>query len=281
MGTLYLVATPIGNLGDLSPRAVETLKKAGIIAAEDTRHTRKLLSAAGIAAHNLVAYHEHNEKEQARALVQELDSGKTIALVCDSGTPGISDPGYRVVSLAVEAGHEVIPIPGPSAAIALLSASGLPTDRFLFVGFPPPKETGRRKFFEELLTGRGTILLHESPNRLAATLSDMADIFGGERRAVIGRELTKIHEEIVRGTLSELAARYADQNVAGEVVLAIEGDRQKHIAPSDEALDAEIDAALREEGLSVRDIADRLSKKYSLQRKQVYRRALDRAERQE
>lgn len=277
MATLFLVATPIGNLSDLSPRAVDTLRSVRVIAAEDTRRTRKLLTAMGIPAPRLIAYHEHEEKTQARELVGLLDAGENLVLVSDSGTPAISDPGYRVVCLAIEHGHEIIPIPGPNAAIALLSVSGLPTDRFLFVGFPPQKGGARRRFIEELAAERGTVLMHESPNRLGRLLAEMAEVLGPHRRVAIGRELTKLHEEVIRGTVSELAERFAKENVAGEVVIALEGDREKRLAPTREALDEEIDRALEEEGLSVRDASDALARKLGVPRKQVYRRALERA----
>ncbi len=274
MGTLYLVATPIGNLQDLSPRAAETLRRAHVVAAEDTRHTRKLLSAASIPAPRLISYYEPDEKEQAQALAAELDAGRHVALVTDAGTPGISDPGYRIVCLAVEKGHRVVPIPGPSAALALLSVSGLPTDRFLFAGFPPQKGGPRKKFFEDLSLERATVLFHESPVRLGETLGEMAEVFGPARRVVIGRELTKIHEEISRGTLEEMARRFAKEPVVGEVTIALEGDREKRIEPSAEILEAEIKEALEVKGLSVRDVSDRLAKKYGVPRKRIYRMAL-------
>ena len=274
MGTLYLVATPIGNLQDLSPRAAETLRRAHVVAAEDTRHTRKLLSAASIPAPRLVSYYEPDEQEQAQTLATELDAGRNVALVTDAGTPGISDPGYRIVCLAIEKGHRVVPIPGPNAALALLSVSGLPTDRFLFAGFPPQKGGPRKKFFEDLALERATVLLHESPVRLGETLKEMAEVFGPARRVVIGRELTKIHEEIYRGSLEEMARRFAKESVVGEVAIALEGDREKRIEPSAEILEAEIKEALEVRGLSVRDVSDQLAKKYGVPRKRIYRMAL-------
>lgn len=281
MSTLYLVATPIGNLEDLSPRAARILGEADTIAAEDTRHTRKLLTAFGIEARSLVAYHEHNEKKQALTLCDLLDSGKSLALVTDAGTPGISDPGYRLVSEAITRGHQVVPVPGPNAAIALLAASGLPTDRFVFAGFIPQKEGARRKFFEDLVAERGTILLHESPNRLEKTLQTIAEVLGPQRRLVIGRELTKLHEEILRGSVESFLESLKGKTLPGEIVLALEGDLEKRPAPDQETIDAAIDEALHDQGLSVRDVSDLLAEKFSLPRKQVYRRALERAGRQD
>ena len=281
MSSLYLVATPIGNLEDLSPRAARILGEVDTVAAEDTRHTRKLLSACGIEVKSLLAYHEHNEKKQALALADLLDAGKSLALVTDAGTPGISDPGYRLVSEAVARGHQVVPIPGPNAAVALLAASGLPTDRFVFAGFIPQKEGARRKFFEDLIAERGTILLHESPNRLEKTLKAIAEVLGGERQLVIGRELTKLHEEILRGTVASFQESLAGKTLPGEIVLALEGDREKRPAPDQDTIDAAIDEALNDRGLSVRDASDLLAEKFSLPRKQVYRRALERAGRQD
>lgn len=280
MSSLYLVATPIGNLEDLSPRAARILGEVDVIAAEDTRRSRKLLTAFGIKAGALLAYHEHNEKKQALALCNMLDEGKSLALVTDAGTPGISDPGYRLVCEAIARGHDVIPIPGPNAAIALLGASGLPTDRFVFAGFVPQKEGARHKFFEDLLAERGTILMHESPNRLEKTLKAIAQTLGPERQLAIGRELTKLHEEILRGTVGEFLESLAGKTLPGEIVLALEGDREKRPAPDQETIDAAIDEALHNRGLSVRDVSDLLTERFSLPRKQVYRRALERAGRQ-
>lgn len=281
MSSLYLVATPIGNLEDLSPRAARILGEVDVIAAEDTRHTRKLLSAYGIDARGLIAYHEHNEKKQSLALAGMLDEGRNIALVTDAGTPGISDPGYRLVCEAIERAHRVVPVPGPNAAIALLGASGLPTDRFVFAGFVPQKEGQRRKFFEDLLAERGTILLHESPNRLEKTLLAISETLGPDRQLAIGRELTKLHEEILRGTVGSFLTELAGKTLPGEIVLALEGDREKRPAPDQETIDAAIDEALHTRGLSVRDVSDLLAEKFSLPRKQVYRRALERAGRQD
>lgn len=281
MSTLYLVATPIGNLEDFSPRAQRILGDVDVIAAEDTRRSRKLLTAFGIEGPHLVAYHEHNEKKQARALCDQLDEGKSIALVTDAGTPGISDPGYRLVREAIERGHDVVPIPGPNAALSLLGASGLPTDRFAFAGFVPPKEGARRKFFEELQAERGTILLHESPNRLEKTLHTIAEVLSPERRLAIGRELTKLHEEILRSTVGGFLESLAGKTLAGEIVLALEGDREKKPMPDQETVDAAIDDALHKQGMSVRDTSDMLAERFSMPRKKVYRRALERAGRQD
>ncbi|HEY6011648.1 MAG TPA: 16S rRNA (cytidine(1402)-2'-O)-methyltransferase, partial [Nitrospirota bacterium] len=202
IGTLYIVATPIGNLEDITLRAIRVLKEADLIAAEDTRHTRNLLNKYEIDT-QLTSYHDHNKEEKAPVLVARLLEGKSIALVSDAGTPGISDPGYFLINLAIYQQISVVPIPGTTAAIAALSISGLPTDRFVFEGFLPAKHTARLKRLQELINEERTLIFYEAPHKIIKAVEDMLTAFG-DRMAVITRELTKIHEEAIRGTLSEV-----------------------------------------------------------------------------
>jgi 16S rRNA (cytidine1402-2'-O)-methyltransferase len=276
--TLYVVATPIGNLDDVTLRALAVLRDVDVIAAEDTRHTRQLLEHHGIAARGrLVAYHDHVEAERAGELVGRLVAGASIALVSDAGTPLIADPGYRLTRAAAEASIRVVPIPGPSSPIALLSCAGLPTDRFTFAGFLPARSAARRRAIVELAERTETLVLLESPHRIDATLADLAELLG-DREVVLGRELTKRFEELRRGTLAELAAHYAAGGAAetrGEIVLAIAG-RPADAAPSEDAA-AALDELLRA-GLAAgeplaalsRAVAERLE----LPRRAVYQRGL-------
>lgn len=221
-GTLYLVATPIGNLKDISTRAIETLKGVDLIACEDTRHTRKLLNAFGIST-KLISYHEHNEAERADELAKVLASGKSVAVVSDAGTPGINDPGFRSVQKAHEIGVDVVPIPGPVAFVNAVIVSGLPTVKIYFGGFLPSRKGERRKALLAAASIPATLVYYESPHRLAASLADCADILGPRSAAVV-RELTKIHEETIRGDLVELAEKYSSANPKGELVLVIAGE---------------------------------------------------------
>lgn len=218
-GRLLVVSTPIGNLGDLSPRACEALAGADLVACEDTRHTGLLLSRLGVKA-RLVSLHEHNERARVPALLAALEEGQTVALVSDAGTPLVSDPGFVLVRGAVAQGAAVEAIPGPSALLAALVVSGLPPLPFTFAGFPPQKGGKRRSFFARLAALEHTVVFYESPHRLATSLADAAGAFG-ERPAVVARELTKLHEEVRRGTLGELAATFADEKVRGEVVVVV------------------------------------------------------------
>ncbi len=215
----YLVATPIGNLEDITLRALNTLKAVDLVACEDTRHTGRLLQHFGISKPT-VSYHEHNERERTAELIERLTAGASIALVSDAGTPGISDPAYRLVQAAIERGVEVIPIPGATALISGLIASGLPTDSFFFAGFLPPKQQARRIRLEALQTIRATLVLYEAPHRIREMLADALDVLGN-RAAVVARELTKLHEEFLRATLSELIERLSEPR--GEMVVVIAG----------------------------------------------------------
>ena len=220
-GCLYVVATPIGNLGDMAERAVEVLRSVDAIASEDTRRTRKLLAHFGIRT-PLVSYHDHNEERVARSLVERLERGQSVALVSDAGTPLVSDPGYRLVAMAVERDVRVSAVPGPCAAVAALSVSGLPPQPFHFLGFLPRRAGARKRRLEELAGLRGTLVFYESPHRVQAALADMSDVLG-DRRAVLARELTKVHEEILRGTLATLARAAADSPPRGEIVVLVGG----------------------------------------------------------
>lgn len=223
-GTLFVVATPIGNLGDLSPRALDTLKKVAAVCAEDTRHTRQLLAHFGVEK-PMVALHEHNEGDAAGALVARLLAGESLALVSDAGTPLVSDPGFRLVRAAREAGITVSPVPGPSALVAALSAAGLPSDRFVFEGFLPAKANARRERLAGLAAEPRTLIFYESAHRIEDMLADAAAAFGAERRAVVARELTKLFETVLDGTLAELGQRVRDDpnQRKGEFVVLVHG----------------------------------------------------------
>ncbi|HEX5036803.1 MAG TPA: 16S rRNA (cytidine(1402)-2'-O)-methyltransferase [bacterium] len=222
-GTLYIVATPIGNLEDITFRAVRILKECDLIACEDTRHTRKLLNHFGIETPT-TSYFEHNKFSKGDHLIRQLQEGKSVALVSDAGTPGVSDPGYNLVVGAVEKGIPVVPVPGPSAAISALCASGLPTDRFLFIGFLPQKDGKKRKVLESLVDQSSTLIFYESPFRVKKTLILIKEVFGEDRRVVLAHELTKVHEGFFRGTVGELiGAELIDK---GEWILLVEGSRE-------------------------------------------------------
>ena len=220
MSTLYVVSTPIGNLGDLSPRAAETLRSVDRILAEDTRRSRLLAERADSAV-PLVSLHAHNERERTELVLGWLADGESLALVSDAGTPLVSDPGARIVSAAIDAGHQVVPIPGPSAVLAALVASGFQTDRFSFLGFPDRKGKGRQQVLERVARAEETIVLFESPNRVVGLLDALAEVCGPERRVSVAREVTKLHEEHVRGTLSEAAAYYRKHPPRGEVTVVV------------------------------------------------------------
>jgi len=247
-GTLYIVATPIGNLEDITLRAVGVLKEVDVIAAEDTRHTKKLLTHYNIAT-RLTSYYDEIEAEKAAELVKELKRGKNIALVSDAGTPTLSDPGFRLVQAAIGAGASVVPVPGPSALLAVLSASGLATDRFAFEGFLPAKRRERREKLQALAAETRTLAFYEAPHRIRDTLADMLELFG-DRAAVVGREVTKLHEEFIRGRLSDALAAFERNEPRGEITLVVAGFAGES-RPAETALQDEIDALLKQ-GLRVK-----------------------------
>lgn len=274
--TLYIVSTPIGNLEDITHRALRTLREVDVIACEDTRHTRKLLNHFAIDVAT-ISYHEHNERERADELCAMLAAGKNIALVSDAGTPIVSDPGFRVVDLAIEKGFRVVPIPGATAFVAALSASGLPSDQFLFAGFLPPRASARRARLEELRAIQATLIFYEAPHRIAMALRDAVDILGN-RQAVVARELTKLHEEFVRGSLNELAEHFSESNKArGEIVLLITGlqsggdiDPGSETVPTSQAL-AERVSTLEQEGLNEKAALKKAARELGLKRDEAYR----------
>ena len=268
MGTLYLIATPIGNLEDLAPRAQRLLGEVSLLLAEDTRRTRGLLERFGIDA-KPVSLHAHNEAQRVALALDVLGRGQDVGLVSDAGTPLVSDPGARLARAAQEAGHTLVPVPGASAVLAALVGSGLPAARFSFAGFPPRRARERRELFESLGERPETLVFFESPRRLAQTLSDLADILG-PRRACVARELTKLHEEFVPGTLAELAERFA-QAPRGEVTLVVEGAAPRAAEPGAEVLDAAIRARAAAGG-STSEIARDVARATGLARSRVYER---------
>lgn len=268
MGTLYLVATPIGNLEDLSPRALQTLRRVGLIAAEDTRHTRKLLTHFDIHT-PLVSYHEHNKLSRLDQVLAALESGD-VALVSDAGTPALNDPGYELVRAALGAGYAVSPIPGPSAPVAALVASGLPTDAFLYLGYLPRKRSERRRLLEEVQALPYTLIFLESPHRLLEALADLQQALG-DRPAAVARELTKLYEEIFRGTLSQAQAHFSANPPRGEFTLVIGGKTEAPAAWDEARLQQAIEGAMAG-GESTAQIAARLSAASGWARREVYQR---------
>lgn len=270
-GVLYVVATPIGNLEDVTLRAVRVLKEVDLIAAEDTRHTQKLLSHYDIRT-PLTSYHEHNERTKARQLVERLLQGQNIALVTDAGVPAISDPGYRIVVEAISAGIQVTPIPGPSALTAVLSVSGLPTNRFVFEGFLPAKKKQRRDRLEALRGETRTLVCFEAPHRLLESLRDIHELLG-DREVVVAREVSKVYEEFLRGLASELIDKLAGREIRGEMTLVIRGSAGESTV-SEDHLKADI-RRLKEQGMRVKEIAELLSERYGYSKKEIYRLALE------
>ncbi len=271
-GTLYVVGTPIGNLEDMSFRAVRILQTADWIAAEDTRHTGKLLHHFQITTPQ-ISYHEHNQQQRIPQVLDRLLQGSAVALVTDAGMPGISDPGYELVKACADAGVPVVPVPGPSAAIAALSASGLPTDRFVFEGFLPAKGQDRHLRLQALQTETRTVILYEAPHRLRQTLQDLGSILGAHRQIVLARELTKLHEEFWRGTIANALAHYTTREPQGEFTLLVAGAPVSAPVLSEEAIKAELQNLLKQ-GMSRSSAARQLSEHTALPRRQIYQLAL-------
>jgi 16S rRNA (cytidine1402-2'-O)-methyltransferase len=269
-GVLYIVATPIGNLEDLTFRALRILKEVDRIAAEDTRHSRRLLDHYGIKT-PLTSYHEHNEQSKARHLVERMQNGENVALISDAGTPVLSDPGHRLVREAIRAGISISPVPGPSALVAALSASGLSMERFAFEGFLPAKRKERREKLQSLCAEARTLVFYEAPHRLKESLADIGAIFGA-REMVLAREMSKVHEEFLRGSAGDLMAQLAAREVRGELTLVIAGATEEPAAA--EAIMAEI-RKLKGDGMRVKEIAALLGEKYSIAKREVYRMVLE------
>jgi 16S rRNA (cytidine1402-2'-O)-methyltransferase len=271
IGTLYIVATPIGNLEDITLRAIRVLKEADLIAAEDTRHTRHLLDRYEI-DRPLTSYHDHNKEEKAPVLLARLLEGKNIALVSDAGTPGISDPGYFLINLAIDQDVPVVPIPGATAAVAALSISGMPTDSFVFEGFLPSKQTARIKRLQQLSHEERTMIFYEAPHKIIRTVEDMLQVFG-DRRAVVTRELTKIHEETIRGTLTLILKRLSEGIIKGEFTIILHG-------ATAESQNQDIDPAeylknlILHRGMSKKEAITAAAEQLGIPKKEVYKHSL-------
>jgi 16S rRNA (cytidine1402-2'-O)-methyltransferase len=267
-GTLYIVATPVGNLEDITFRAVKVLKQVDLIAAEDTRHSKKLLSHYGIQT-KLISCHEHNEIAKTQGIISQLKNGLDIALISDAGTPSISDPGYKLVTAVAKEDISVIPIPGCSAAIAGLSVSGLPTDSFLFWGFLPKKQQKKRQALEAVKNQRPTLIFYESPRRIKNLIDNLLNILG-DRKACLAREITKLHEEYIRGTLSDILKMLKKkETIRGECSLFVQGQLEGKVI-GEEELEKIILARLSTENLGTSDLARQISKEFNLSKKQVY-----------
>jgi 16S rRNA (cytidine1402-2'-O)-methyltransferase len=271
-GILHLVGTPIGNLGDVTERAKQTLARVDLVAAEDTRRARKLLSYLGVRA-QLTALFEGNERARTGTLLDALRAGRDVAVVSDAGMPGLSDPGYRLVRACADEGIEVRVVPGPSAAIAALVVSGLPSDRFVFEGFLPKKEGERRARLEALANERRTIVLFESPRRVGPTLVSIASALGADRPVAVARELTKVHEEVLRGTAEDLARKVGDGQLRGEVVLVVGGGTQA-AAPELSELVAEASELIKG-GRRKREAAADVARRHAVSANAIYRGLLE------
>lgn len=271
--TLFVVATPIGNLGDMTFRAVEVLRQVDLIAAEDTRCTGRLLQHFQITTPQ-ISYHHHNRKERIQPLLERLGRGQSIALVTDAGSPGVSDPGYELVQACAEAGIPVVPIPGASAVITALMGAGLPPDRFVFEGFLPSQSQARRDRLETWIPETRTIVFYESPHRLQATLSDLVAVVGGDRPLVLARELTKRYEEFWRGTVAQALAHSHDRAPLGEYTLLLGGSCDRPLPPTEAAVKAEL-AQLLAQGLSRSQASRQVARLTALSRQQVYQWALE------
>ena len=272
-GTLYIVSTPIGNLEDITLRAIRTLREVRLIAAEDTRRTKILLDAYGIDT-PLTSLHDRNELKKSIHLITRLNEGMDIAYVSDAGTPGISDPGYIFVKQAISESIRVVPVPGPVAAVAALNVSGLPMDSFVFFAFLPSRRGKRRQLLESVKEESKTMVFYESPNRLVATLQDINEILG-DRQIAVSRELTKIYEETLRGTVSEISESLRGKKIKGEITLVISGASRDRTDHSTEEIRARFQEARKNPESSTRDIIDALSEELDMPKKEIYRQVLD------
>ena len=278
LGKLYLVATPIGNLKDVTLRALDVLRDVDVIACEDTRHTQKLLNHFGIKA-KTISYHDHNEATRAPELIERLLNGDSIAVVSDAGTPAIADPGFRLVQAAAEDGIDVVPIPGPVAFVTAAAASGLATDSIYFGGFLPARKGERQKRLRECADIPATLVFYEAPHRLAKSLIDCAEVLG-DRDAAVARELTKLHEEIARGTLRKLAKRFTESTAKGEIVLVIDRGHKgksdafrRYDADAETTLEQRVQA-LQQQGLDKKTALKAAAKEFGLSRSEAYRRLI-------
>ena len=269
---MYVVATPIGNLEDMTLRAIRILKEVSLIAAEDTRRTKTLLNAYEIKT-PLISLYDQTERSRSRLLISRLEEGRDVAYVSDAGTPGISDPGYILVNRAYDAGVRVVPVPGASAVIAALSIAGLPMDRFVFVGFPPARSSRRRPLLESLKNETGTLVFYESPRRLPDLLRDVGDVFGN-REMVLTRELTKMFEDVRRGPIRDILASLEGREVKGEVTLIVAGKDKAAPPTSPEDIASEVLELQKEAGISMKDMVGRITDRTGLPRRQVYREVL-------
>ena len=276
VGTLYVVATPIGNLEDITYRAVRILNEVDLVAAEDTRHSRKLFAHFGIKK-PLVSYHDHNEQQRQEELVKHLQAGEDVALISDAGTPCIADPGYRLIASCHAVGIRVVPIPGPSALITALSAAGVSTERFAFEGYLPQKAKARSDLLRKLNGEQRTLVFYETPHRLAATVTDLVEIMGAEQPLVVARELTKMYEEFFRGTTAEAVTRFTREPARGELVLVIPPSTQ---GPQMNVRDA-LRKLLNESDLSRREAVKLIAREYGLPSSDVYRESLSLTEEEE
>ena len=271
-GVLYVVATPIGNPGDITIRALEVLREVDLIACEDTRRTGAMLAAHQIKK-ALVSHFEHNEERRVPELIERLKNGAKVALVTDAGTPAISDPGYRLVRTAHDAGIRVVAIPGASAAVAALSISGIASNRFTFEGFLPSRDAARRKALEQLRRESRTMIFYEAARRLGDTLSEMAEVFGAARGAAVAREITKTHEETIRGSLGELAQRFTREQALGEIVIVVEGAPEKEGVPNSVQSMLTVDELI-EAGLSMKQASAVIAKLTGARKRDIYQEAL-------
>ncbi|MBP1710590.1 MAG: tetrapyrrole (corrin/porphyrin) methylase family protein [Deltaproteobacteria bacterium] len=267
-----MVATPIGNLEDITVRALRVLKEVDLIAAEDTRHSRILLTAYGIRT-PLISLHEHNERERSTLIVSKIENGMSVAYVSDAGTPCVSDPGYHLAAAALENGIRVVPVPGPSAVIAALSVCGFPADQFLFYGFLPPKSNRRRRFLESIRDEEQTLIFYESPARIADAMQEIHEVLG-DRQVLVARELTKVFEEIRRGKISDIAAGMSGSKARGEFTLIVRGASREPVSITDDEIQTRLLSLRKGKSLSLRDAVADVVRQTGLPRKRVYDMAL-------